>query len=404
MAATRRAWQRPTLRTDEEFDHARPVGWLELFFDLVFVVVIARLAHHLAAHLDTPGVLEFVLQFAGVFWAWNAFTYYTERFESEGIEDRLMTFLAIVPVAGLAVWGEDGLGVQYVGFAVAYLLTRLVNMATWARAGRHDVAFRPVAIRFLTGFALVAVIILVSFTTSGDARIALWALAIVFDIATPYFTLSHQAALPRLSTSKFPERFGLFTMIVLGESVVGVITGLSELNDAGLLDAGGVAEGVVGLGIGFSIWWNYFDFVARRSPRPAIATALGWVYLHAAGLTAITMTGVGISVVIADPAVDAGRHLLVASVVLGLASVALLETTLARGDDEPTHPWLSPALKVAAAGVAALAFLDLSWSPLSLLLMMLAAASIPCVYGAYAWYSQDLDDAPRPEGNTADRG
>jgi len=404
----RQWWQTPALRTDEEFDRARPVGWLELFFDLVFVVVIARLAHHLPANLDGSGVIEFVLQFVGVFWVWNAFTYYTERFESEGLENRLVTFLAIVPVAGLAIWGDAGLGEQYGGFAAAYLVARAVNMATWARAGLHNRIFRPVATRFLAGFAVVTAIILSSLTTTGNLRLALWAIAVVADIATPYFTLRHQAALPRLSTSKFPERFGLFTIIVLGEAVVGVITGLSELNDAGDLSVLGVVQGVVGLGIGFAIWWIYFDFVARRSPKPVITAALGWVYLHLAAVTAITMTGVGISVVIAEGAEgssgDAGRILLVASVVLGLTAVALLETTLARGDDEPTHPRLSPGLKLVAAAVAAAAFIDLGWSPLSLLIVILAIAVVPCAYGAHAWFTQDLDPDADPDPATADQG
>ncbi len=391
----RQWWQTPELRTDEEFDHERPVGWLELFFDLVFVVVIARLAHHLAAHLDGRGVLEFVLQFVAVFWVWNAFTYYTERFESEGLETRLVTFLAILPVAGLAVWGQGGLGEHYGGFAIAYLLARAVNQATWAQAGLHNPVFRPVAARFLAGFAVVAAIILASLTTSGNVRLSLWAVAVVADIATPYFTMRQQAALPRLSTSKFPERFGLFTIIVLGESLVGVITGLTELNEAGVLGAHGITQGVVGLGIGFAIWWIYFDFVARRPPKPAITAALGWVYLHLAGVTAITMTGVGISVVIADSAAgssgDAGRYLLVAGVVLGLASVALLETTLARGDDEPTHPWFSPGVKLAGAAVATVGFIDLGWSPLALLALLLTVVAVPCAYGAHAWFTQDLD-------------
>ena len=71
---------------------------MELFFDLVFVVVISRLALDLAQDHSTRGTIEFGLQFFGVFWAWNAFTYYTERFETAGLQDRLLTLLSILPV------------------------------------------------------------------------------------------------------------------------------------------------------------------------------------------------------------------------------------------------------------------------------------------------------------------
>ncbi len=394
-------WQRPVLRTDEDFDKHRPVGWLDLFFDLVFVVVIARLAHHLAGHLDGEGVLSFVLQFIAVFWAWNAFTYYTERFESTGLEDRLFAFMAILPVAGLAVFAEGGLGPAYVGFAVAYLLTRAVNQIGWARAGLHVPVFRPAAIRFLSGYAVVTALILVSFTVSGPARVALFALAVAADIATPYTNIARQAALPRLSNSKFPERFGLFTMIVLGESVVGVIIGLSELAENGLLDGLAFAAGALGLGIGFALWWIYFDFVARRPPKPILVMALFWVYLHLVTLTGITAVGAGVSVVIADAATgaltDPSRYLLVGGAVLALLGVAALQTTLAPDPDQPAHPRLSPALKTAMAVViGVLGVLDLGWNTHTLLAMVLVGLLVPMIYGACTWYCLASTDAAAP--------
>jgi len=391
MTATRRAWQRPTLRTDEDFAQHRPVSSLELFFDLVFVVVIARLAHHLAAHVDVGGVLAFAVQFLAVFWVWNSFTYYAERFESDGLETRLFAFLAILPVAGLAVFAEEGMGATYLGFALAYLLARAVNHLEWVRAGLHEPVFRPVAARFLTGYLLALAVIAASFATSGTARVTLFTLAVVLEIATPYFTVAQQAVLPKLSTSKFPERFGLFTIIVLGESVVGVITGLSELQEAALLDGSALVAGVLGLGIGFSLWWIYFDFVARRPPKPVFVIALFWVYLHLAALTGITATGVGVSVAIGDTATgslaDPSRYLLVGGVVVGLLGVAALQTTLARPADEPTHRRLSPALKVAVAAViGTLGVLDLGWSTIALLVMLLVGLAVPMTYGALVWF------------------
>lgn len=391
MVIQRRAWQRPALRTDEEFDRHRPVSWLELFFDLVFVVVIARLAHHLAGHLDVEGVVQFVVLFLAVFWVWNAFTYYNERFESEGLDNRLFTFLAIVPVAGLAVFGAEGLGATYVGFALAYLLARAVNQVGWIRAARNEPVFRPVAARFLAGYLLATAVIVASFMTTGGTRVVLFTVAVLVEIATPYFTVAHQSGLPRLSTSKFPERFGLFTMIVLGESVVGVIVALSELQELGVLDGPDIVSGVLGLAIGFSLWWIYYDFVARRAPKPVFVTALFWVYLHAAALTAITATGVGVSVAIADTATgsltDPSRYLLVGAVALALIGFAALQLTLARAEDEPTHALWSPGLKVGVAAViGTLGGLDLGWGTHALLALLLAGLAVPMSYGAVVWF------------------
>jgi low temperature requirement protein LtrA len=401
MTASRRAWQRPVLRTDEEFQLHRSVGWLELFFDLIFVVVISRLAHHLAVHLHMLDVVKFVVQFVAVFWVWNAFTYYTERFESDGMENRLFTFLAMVPVAGLAIFADEGLGATYVGFALAYLVARTVNQATWARAARHVPAFRPTAIRFLCGHLVVTAIILGSFAAQGSTRWVLFAVAVVLDIATPYFTTAQQAVLPKLSTSKFPERFGQLTMIVLGEAVVGVIVGLSGLAEHGQLGGSGIGIGLLGLAVGFALWWLYFDFVARRTPRPLFITALGWVYLHLLTLTAITVTGAGISVVITDAAAGSlsnpSRYLLVSGVALSLLGIGALQTTLTRTPDEPTHARLSPALHITAAVVtASLGALDLGWNAGALLAMLLVGLALPMAYGAFVWFTPTANPLSEP--------
>jgi len=386
-----RAWQRPGLRTDEEFDRHRPVSWLELFFDLVFVVVIARLAHRLTEHLDGGGVVTFAVEFLAIFWAWNAFTYYTERFESAGLENRAFTFLAFIPVAGLAVFAENGLGENYAGFATAYLLARGLNQASWLRACVHVAAFRPTGLRFVVGYLIAVVLILASVPFDGAPRVALFTLAVLVEIVTPSFTVAHQSKLPQLSTSKFPERFGLLTMIVLGEAVSDVVLELSALQDHHELHGAGIVTGILGLGLVFGLWWIYFDFVARRAPKPVFAIALSWVYLHLVTLAAITMTGVGVGVAVAGTVTGglpaSTRVAVVGGVVLGLGGIAALQTTLTRGPDEPTHARLSPALKVGVAVVVGvLGLLDLGWNATALLVLLLAGLAVPMTYGAYVWY------------------
>jgi low temperature requirement protein LtrA len=380
------------LRRDEDFDVDREVTWLELFFDLVFVVVLSRLARDLAHDTHADGVVAFIVLFAAVFWAWNAFAYYIERFESDGLENRLFVFAAMAAVAALAVWTEDGLGSHYRGFAIAYVATRLVNMAQWIRAGWHVPIFRPVAARFVAGFVVAVALIAAAGQLDGGLHRLVFALAVVVEIATPIFTLPQQALLPRLSTSKFPERFGLFTILVLGESVVGVVNGLSELNTAGQLGTMQIVNGGLGLAVGIGMWWIYFDFIARRAPKPQIGTALGWVYLHLVTLAAITAVGASISVAIAD-SVETGltepvRHLIGGSASIALLGMAALEMTLQRRESEPTSARLSPGLKAAVAfAIGVVTWLDLGWNTTTLLATIIAGFAVPVVYGVSVWYS-----------------
>jgi low temperature requirement protein LtrA len=130
-------------------------------------------------------------------------------------------------------------------------------------------------------------------------------------------------------------------------------------------------------------------------------TALGWVYLHLLTLTAITVTGAGISVVITDAAAGSltnpSRYLLVSGVALSLLGIGALQTTLTRTPDEPTHARLSPALHITAAVVtASLGTLDLGWNAGALLAMLLVGLALPMAYGAFVWYTPAANPLPEP--------
>ncbi len=388
MTETQGAWRRPVLRDDGDTRH--PVGWLELFFDLIFVVIVAVLATNLEEGRDIAG---FALQFMAVFWIWNAFTYYTERFESAGIEGRLFTFVGILTVAGLAVWGHDGLGANYVGFATSYLLARALNIALWLRAGYHVPRFRRASLGFLGGFVIALVLLVVSFFVGEQARLVLWTAAVLVEIVTPAVTGRFQAGLPPITSDKFPERFGLFTMIVLGETVAEVIQTLAVANTVERLTALTIACAALGLAIGFGMWWVYYDFVARRPVRQRFYIALGWVYLHMVMLIGIVLVGVGIAHGLPSAGASTmdpfARTLLLGGLGVMLLAVAAIETTLARASDEPTHPVLSPVLKAGVAvALFAIALVGPAIPTAAAFLIAIVALAVPAAYGAVVWYGK----------------
>lgn len=387
------ALQPPRLRDDG--DAHRPVGWVELFFDLVFVVVVAVLAADLEHHPEGDGLLRFTLLFVAIFWVWNGFTYYTERFESEGIEHRLFVLLGVIAVAGLAVWGRDGLGADYVGFAISYLVARGFNIVLWLRAGYYEPRFRPAALAFTTGWALAAVVMSLAAIVDGIPRLVLFGIALVLDIASPAVTTRLQSALPPISRDKFPERFGLFTLIVLGETVAGIIRAVADANEEqhGSLPLLTGIDAISGLLVGFGMWWVYFDFIARRPPLPRFAPALVWVYLHVGMLLSVVVVGAGISLAVADdptePLPDEHRLLLLPALGAVLVFIAALELTLDRDDVKPTHPLLSPGLKAALGLVLAVVGIAASGiTPLAALAVCFTALAACAAYGLAVWYGR----------------
>ena len=274
---------------------------------------------------------------------------------------------------------------------MSYLLARTLNIALWLRAGYHVPRFRRASLGFFGGYLVAVALVVMSFFVGEPARLILWSAAVIVEILTPAVTGRFQAGLPPITEDKFPERFGLFTMIVLGETVAEVIQGLASANDVERLTPLTIVCAALGLAIGFGMWWVYYDFVARRPVRQQFYVVLGWVYLHMVMLIGIVFVGVGI----ADGLGAAGAaridpfaaHLLFAGLGIMLLSVAVIETTLARAPDEPTHPILSPGLKVAVAlALFALALLDPPIPAALAFALAIVALATQATYGAIVWY------------------
>lgn len=152
--AKRKFWQKPKLHFDEEEQKQRKVTWLELFFDLYFVVVIAAIAHNLSVDLSWNGLIDFCITFIPVWWIWIGITYYNERFETEGFENRLFIFLSMLPIAGLAIFSHDALGHNFTGFVLSYAVARIITLIMWIYGTYHNKIFRKNGIIFCSGFSI----------------------------------------------------------------------------------------------------------------------------------------------------------------------------------------------------------------------------------------------------------
>ncbi len=390
----RRQWlQRPQLRVGED---ERRVSWLELFFDLVFVVVISQLAHHLAEHVSVSDFLAYALQFLAAWLLWIGGTYYNERFETPDLSYRLFVFLMMLPPAALAVFASQGLSKASAGFALAYVAGRLMIIALWLWGGYFNPIFRPVSNRYAIGFSISVLLWLVSVFVAPPLRYALWGLGLAIDIIAPMTTLHLQAKLPPSKVSKLPERYGLFVIIVLGEAIVGVINGVADVSP---LTLGAGVTGALGMALIFGLWWVYFDFIGRREgPRRGAWSIATWGYMHAPMLVGIAALSAGVQNVLAHQVgvLEPGVRLLTAgAVAIALASKGVIETVSKREEHEPTGERISPLLKISAAVVAlGIGLFGGGISSTALLLVLILLVLIQAGYGVYVWFTQVL-----PEGH-----
>ena len=303
----------------------RHATWLELFFDLVFVVTVAELANNLSRDVSWNGVFEYIFLFIPVIWVWAGTTFYADRFDPDDAVHRGLTALQMIAVCALAVSVHDGLGDTSRAFALSYVAARTTLLLMYVRAYRsaRDAEYRPMISRYLRGFGLAALIWLVSAFVPPPARFFMWGIALVVDIGTPLGMRSLQVLTP-LNRSHLAERFGLFVIIVLGESVIGVVGGLAEQN----LHTSSVIGALFAMVIAVSIWWVYFDEPDDTAVQRWSVAGQVWIYAHMPLLMAIAASGVAIEHVLAhDEVLLADRWLLCGALAVTMAATAVIHLT-----------------------------------------------------------------------------
>jgi low temperature requirement protein LtrA len=274
----------------------RHATWLELFYDLVFVVVISQLAHNLEEDFSLYGFLGFLALFVPVWWSWTGAAFYATRFDTDDLGHRILILLQMVGAAALAVNVPDGLGSDSAGFALSYAAIRIILVLEYMRTGRSKFfsSATPLIRRYTRGFLCAAVVWIISAFIPPPFRFVLWGIGLIIDFATPISVgRLHSQFAPHIS--HLPERMGLFTIIVLGESVLGVVVGVSDIE----FDIYSMSTLALGLSIPFSLWWLYFDSVdgapiraIREKGRIGVYSL--WLIGHFPLVVAITSVGVGL--------------------------------------------------------------------------------------------------------------
>ena len=173
---------RVKLRSGEREADERPATWLELFYDLVFVVAVAELGHSLSSHYDLVGLLQFVGLFVPVWWTWFHHTVYADRFDSDDVAHHLLTILQMVFVAGLAASVHGATGETSQEFALAIVGIRIVQIVMYLRAWHIKVA-RPLRRRLIGLFTISSIAWVAS--TDGTGLVLLAPLAAVSLIPLP---------------------------------------------------------------------------------------------------------------------------------------------------------------------------------------------------------------------------
>jgi low temperature requirement protein LtrA len=359
----------PRLRTrDRGLDEMRRATWLELFFDLVFVAAVGQLANALAAEPTAARFFEFMGLFVAVWWAWMGFTFYANRFDTDDLVYRLLMLCAMFGVAALATTIPSVFRGATEGFALAYIAVRLVLVTLYARASRHVPEARALVQTYLRFFGFAILLWVASLGVGAPWAYVLWGLALCVELSAP---IRGWRSLPDAPVDRrhLPERFGLLTLIVLGESVLAVVLGVSEVS----WDARSAAAAAAGFLVAASLWWIYFDFLDEGAlTARGIFGGLTYTYMNYFVVVGLTALGAGVKLAVLG--VDGTSWVLCAGLALamvGLGVIQLVAGTVVVDTDV--------VLRLLTAAIA-LVLIPFDLSPLTVLAVFAAVLVAQVVY------------------------
>jgi low temperature requirement protein LtrA len=367
---------------------------LELFFDLVFVVAIAELGHQLVVDHSLFGFLRFAGLFIPLFVAWQGFMAYHDRFDTDDLLFRLAVFCAMLAIAAMAVLiGDVARARNTTAFVLAYVTIRGLMLALYARAWFAVPDARPLIRFYGLGYSLGVVVWLSSLAVPPPFQYLIWGIALTEELSLPPLTTQLHERI-RTSASHLPERWALFTLIVIGESVVAVAL---ETAGAHWHSASAVAA-VLGFAVVVGAWWLYFDRQADVVLPGSTMSVVIYSYAHIPLLIGLVGMSAGVRLLIeqaSDPHLGLEAAVaLVGGIILYLLALMVTRTVTIAGAHGRGRE-----LKLGA--IALLAGLLLAQGALS---PLVPAAGVAVLLGALIYAERvAIGYAPIEVGNQAGR-
>ncbi|MFE3227699.1 low temperature requirement protein A [Nocardia sp. NPDC059228] len=307
----------------------RRATWFECFGDLVFAAAVGQITHRVGAHPDAGSVAAAAGLFVPLWWAWVLYAVHANRADRDTAAHRLLTSFGLTGIVGMAVFAGavgQSRGVD-AGFVLAYLVARAGVALLYAWDSRRNPALRAVFRSFTLGSAVSAVGWLAGLACdAGPLRYGAWTLAMLTELALPLVVTRRLAGVEQ-ETDHLRERFGLFTIVILGESVLGFTNGLAAVHTAGW--AAVTAAAAFALTVG--LWWSYFN---GSGMRPGSHTELArtgkllhlYTFGHLPLLLGLALAGASMGIAVTGGSAHStatAADCVVGGVIVYLVSVAL---------------------------------------------------------------------------------
>ncbi|MDR2997081.1 MAG: low temperature requirement protein A [Microbacterium sp.] len=375
---------------------------LELFFDLIFAVSVSLASDQLVnaeahAHVGS-GILAYLMVFFAVWWAWMNFTWFASAFDAD---DWLYRVLALTQMAGVVVLAVGTTSAMVDGdyriIIGGYVVMRLALVAQWIRASRSHPAYRRTALRFAVGIALVQVLWVCYPLVPAAWAVPVFFVLVACELSVPL--IAESAGQTPWNAQHIADRYGSFTLIVLGESVLASTVAAANAFEHASQILQFALIGVAAFVLAAGLWWIYFSsdasFWLRRRRAPMV-----FGYGHYFVFASAGAFSAGVAVLLDF---EAGRAELSATVAVATLTIPVAVFVLGAWAlilRHCLHGFYNAALPIGAALIVACTFIPLFAADVAgAVVAVLAAAAVMIVMVVLIEASGVRDeDAPAATG------
>ena len=279
---------------------------LELLFDLTFAtsfsLAASQLAETMAAGHYATALSGFGFASFAICWAWINFSWFSSAYDTDDWVFRIATMVQMVGVLVLAAGlprvfaslersGHIDNSVMVLG----YVIMRVALVFQWLRAANDDAARRSVCLIYAATISLAQVgwVVLIVVPFAPTAAIILGGVLVLIEMTGPVLAERRAGGTP-WHAHHMAERHSLFTIIALGEGIVGTVAALSAVADRQGWTLDAVLVGAAGLGLTFGMWWIYYLVPSGEILRRHRERARVWGYMQILIVISIVATGAGL--------------------------------------------------------------------------------------------------------------
>ena len=310
-------------------EQERRTSYLELFFDLVFVFAITQVTGLLLEDPSAGGFVRSALILGLIWWAWSGYAWMTNAIDIDSFGVRILFLSSTAGAFFMALAVPEAFGAQGFWFIVPYFAVRMMQLILYLNGVRHDAEHFGAILGLAPWFLAAPLVALAGGFLEGDARTLIWAVSLAIDVVGT-LTLGRENDF-KISPAHFAERYALFVIIALGESIVAIGAGAASYPRNGTF----AVAVVIAFACVAALWWAYFDFAstgAERALRFAEPRRRGplardvFTLFHYPQILGIIFVAVAAKKTLAhpdEPLSHAGRVALGLGIAFGLLSVVL---------------------------------------------------------------------------------